>query len=60
MPMKFDIFKKTGNSAVWIEEVEDISQARKRLASLVSSAPAEYRVFDQSLQQFVEVTDDLA
>lgn len=29
---KYDIFKKTpDNSAVWIEEADDISQARKRL-----------------------------
>lgn len=61
MTSKYDIFKKTpDNSVVWIEEADDISQARKRLIALASSVPAEYRLFDQSRLQFVEPLDDCA
>jgi hypothetical protein len=38
--------------------VEDISHARRRLVSLAASAPAEYRLFSQSLERFVEPDDD--
>ncbi len=61
MTAKYDIFKKTpDNSVVWIEEAEDLSHARKRLLTLASSVPAEYRLFDQSRLQFVEPFDDCA
>jgi hypothetical protein len=61
MPAKYDIFKKTpDNSVLWIEEVEDISRARKRLVALTSTSPAEYRLFDQSLEQFVDPSEDFA
>ena len=61
MTVKYDIFKKTpDNSVVWVEEADDISQARKRLLVLASSVPAEYRLFDQSRLQFVEPLDDCA
>jgi hypothetical protein len=61
MAAKYDIFKKTPeNMVIWVEEVEDISQARKRLISLAASAPAEYRLFSQSLERFVEPDDDCA
>jgi hypothetical protein len=61
MTSKYDIFKKTpDNSVVWVEEADDISQARKRLITLASVAPAEYRLFDQSRLQFVEPLDDCA
>jgi len=39
MSPKYDIFKKTDNSAVWVEAVEDIVAAKKRLISLSTSAP---------------------
>ncbi len=34
MVAKYDIFKKTNNSVVWLEAVEDIVTAKKRLISL--------------------------
>jgi len=56
---KYDIFKRTSeNMVIWVEEVEDISHARRRLVSLAASAPAEYRLFSQSLERFVEPDDD--
>ena len=61
MPAKYDIFKKTSdNSALWIEEVEDISRARKRLLALTSVSPADYRLFDQSRERFIDPSDDFA
>jgi hypothetical protein len=61
MAAKYDIFKKTPeNMVIWVEEVEDISRARKRLTSLAASSPAEYRLFDQSLERFVDPEHDCA
>ena len=61
MASKYDIFKKTPeNMVIWIEEVEDIIQARRRLVSLAASAPAEYRLVSQSLERFVEPEDECA
>jgi hypothetical protein len=61
MAAKYDIFKKTpDNSIRWIEEVEDISRAKKRLFALTSTSPAEYRLFDQSREQFIDPSDDFA
>ena len=61
MAAKYDIFKKTSdNSALWIEEVEDISRARKRLLALTSVSPADYRLFDQSRERFIDPSDDFA
>ena len=34
MNPQYDIFKKTDNSVVWVEAVEDIVAAKKRLISL--------------------------
>lgn len=42
MVAKYDIFKKTNDSVVWVEAVEDIVAVKKRLISLGS--PTEYRV----------------
>lgn len=61
MEAKYDIFKTAPDrSVIWVEEAEDISQARKRLVALASTAPAEYRLFDQTREQFVEPMDDCA
>jgi|ERR1700690_3568867 hypothetical protein len=54
LTLRFDIFKKdTGDSFLWVEAVKDIGDAQTRLISLTSGSPADYRLFDQSLQQFV-------
>ena len=57
MVAKYDIFKKTNNSVIWVEAVEDIVAVKKRLISLGSD---EYRVWDSTEQRFVEVLDDCA
>jgi hypothetical protein len=55
MAPRYDIFKKgSDESLVWIETVEDISQAEKRLISLASTVPGDYRLWDPSRQMFIE------
>ena len=58
MVLKYDIFKKTNNSVVWVEAVEDIVTAKKRLISLGSAD--DYRIWDSAEQQFVDLRDDCA
>jgi len=53
MNLEYDIFKKTGNSVVWVEAVEDIVAAKKRLISLSSTTPGEYELWDSSRQEFI-------
>ena len=60
MVSKYDIFKKTDNSSVWVEAVEDIVAAKKRLISLRTTAPGEYKLWDSSRQEFVNPMDECA
>jgi hypothetical protein len=56
---KYNIFKKTDTSVVWIEAAEDIVTAKKRLISLASDG-TDYRIWDSTRQQFIDVLDDSA
>lgn len=58
MVAKYDIFRQTNDSVVWVEAVEDIVAAKKRLISLGSAD--EYRVWDSTEQRFVDVLHDCA
>jgi hypothetical protein len=58
MVAKYDIFKKTNDSVIWVEAVEDIVAVQKRLISLGSAG--EYRVWDSTEQRFVDVLHDCA
>jgi hypothetical protein len=61
MTAKYDIFKKTPeNDFVWVEAVEDIVAAKKRLISLVSIAPTEYRLWNSTEQRFVDPLEEIA
>jgi hypothetical protein len=60
MVPKYDIFKKTDDSAVWVEAVEDIVAAKKRLISLSSVTPGEYKLWDSSRQEFINPMEDCA
>ena len=54
MTRQYDIFRERFDGAfVWVEAVQDIQQARNRLNTLLSSEPANYRVWDSSLHKFV-------
>jgi hypothetical protein len=61
MTAKYDIFKKTPeNDFVWVEAVEDIVAAKKRLIGLASIAPTEYRLWDSVEQKFVDPLEEIA
>jgi predicted amidohydrolase len=60
MVAKYDIFRKTNDSVVWVEAVEDIVTAKKRLISLASVGTDNYRIWDSSRQQFIDLLDDCA
>jgi hypothetical protein len=53
MAAKYDIFKKTNDSVIWVEAVEDIVAVKKRLINLGSAD--EYCVWDSTEQRFVDV-----
>jgi len=55
----YDIFKKTSNKdAVWLEAVQGLQQAKKRLLHYRSSSTGEYLVFDTTEAQFIDVLDE--
>jgi hypothetical protein len=60
MSPKYDIFKKTDNAVVWLEAVEDIVTAKKRLISLSSTTPGEYKLWDSLRQEFINPMDESA
>ena len=60
MVARYDIFKKTDGSVLWVEAVEDILKVKKRLISLASQGTDDYRVWDSTRQQFIDVLDDRA
>ena len=60
MTPKYDIFKKTNNSVVWVEAVEDIVTAKKRLISLASDGTDGYRIWDSTRERFIDLLDDCA
>jgi hypothetical protein len=60
MNPKYDIFKKTDNLVVWVEAAEDIVAAKKRLISLSSTTPGEYKLWDSSRQEFINPMDECA
>ena len=54
MPQQYDIFRKRfDDSFVWVETVDDLQQASRRLNGLFSSEPADYRIWDSSVQKFI-------
>lgn len=55
MTSKYDIFIKTSETPLtWIETVEDIHEAKKRLISLASSKSGDYFIWDLSEHKFIE------
>ena len=55
MSSKCDIFIKTPEAPLtWIETVEDVHEAKKRLISLASSKPGDYFIWDLSEHKFIE------
>jgi hypothetical protein len=53
----YDIFRRDlVGTAVWIEAVQDIEVARRRILELAKNSPAEYFVFSQKTQEIVADT----
>jgi hypothetical protein len=47
MKLTYDIFRELPDSGpIWVEEVQDLEQARERLASLTEIRPGDYFVYD--------------
>jgi hypothetical protein len=47
MKLTYDIFRKLpGSGPIWVEAVQDLEHARKRLASLIEIRPGDYFVYD--------------
>ena len=61
MTAKYDIFKKTEEKqVVWVEAVQDIVSAKKRLISLTSNSPSKYLLWDSEEQRFIDPLEDCA
>jgi hypothetical protein len=55
----YDIFKKTSDKdAVWLEAVQGLPLAKKRLLHYRSTSTAEYLVFDTTEAKFIDVWDE--
>jgi hypothetical protein len=60
MVAKYDIFKKINDSLLWVEAVEDIITAKKRLTSLASDGSGRYQIWDSAERRFIDVPEDYA
>jgi len=61
MNSKYDIFVKIPETPLtWIESVEGIDEAQKRLISLAASKPGDYFIWDLSEHKFVEQVEEPA
>jgi hypothetical protein len=51
-----DIFRiLSDGKPLWVEKVKNREEARKRIAQLVATLPAEYRVHDPQNHTFIDV-----
>jgi hypothetical protein len=58
---KYDIFVKIPEPPLtWIESVQDIHEAKKRLISLASNKPGDYFIWDVSEHEFIEQLEEPA
>jgi hypothetical protein len=53
MKVAYDIFRKLPGGPVWIEAVQDLEDAKMRLANLIESRPGDYFVYDVSSAKIV-------
>ena len=53
MKVAYDIFRKLPGGPVWIEAVQDLEDAKMRLANLTESRPGDYFVYDVSSAKIV-------
>ena len=56
MKSNYEIFRqRSDGSFVWIEAVKNIDQAKADLKKLVSGEPGDYRLWDSSAHNFVDL-----
>jgi hypothetical protein len=57
MTASYDIFRRLPAGPMWIETVQDLEDAKVRLANLIESRPGDYFVFDASSSKIVFVVE---
>lgn len=50
----FDIFSGVDQDALWIEAVEGLEEARKRMREIAAGSPGDYFIFDTGAGQIVD------
>ena len=55
--MTYDIFRRFPGGPMWVETVQDLEDAKMRLANLIESRPGDYFVFDASSAKIVFVVE---
>lgn len=53
MTVSYDIFRRLPGGPMWIETVQDLEDAKVRLANLIESRPGDYFVFDASSSKII-------
>lgn len=57
----YDIFRRDGNGEpIWVEAVENVERAKKRIIELSARAPGQYMVFSQNNGQVVSTVTTVA
>jgi hypothetical protein len=57
MTVTYDIFRRLPGGPMWVEAVQDLEGAKKRLANLIENRPGDYFVFDASSAKIVLVVE---
>jgi hypothetical protein len=57
MKVTYDIFRRLPGGPMWVETVQDLEDAKKRLANLIESRPGDYFVFDACSAKIVLVVE---
>lgn len=57
MKVTYDIFRRFPGGPMWVETVQDLEDAKMRLANLIESRPGDYFAFDASSAKIVFVVE---
>jgi hypothetical protein len=53
MKVTYDIFRRLPGGPMWVETVQDLENAKKRLENLAKSRPGDYFLFDPSSSKII-------
>ena len=56
----FDIFRKENGAPIWVEAVENVDRAKRRIIELSARTPGQYMVFSQNNGQVVSTVTTVA